>query len=436
MKSMILCICLLFLLAREDVNAQCIPNSDFAEYCGTIIYKDGHPTFSDNCVTGWMPSHGTPQIFWNDFSSFPHPTINPTTRPQWNIAYMWADGDDGRCRGEGILSPYNFIAGYTYKVAVRYKVALETPAGGSNGEFRLIATQNIRRPSTWKYGNLLPGNDREQRIATITDKNTNWKTSAIYTYTPDNNYNQFWIYPYTTNYNQYNLYVDWISVCRDECDGSYYYKQGVIPAANPRFGYVYIGSSYGGTGTVTVSATGETIVKAAREIIFKPDFSAIVSTGSFTAKIESCTTPPVTTREHELEDSIGSELPVEDHPDEEGGEYGDEYEEEGGGGMQSVVLKGTMIGESAGNEPQLQIYPNPVQDKISIVTFSGKEGRIVIRVMNSVGTVMKQVSSTTKKGERKSISIDIRDFPAGSYLVQIIDSEGKSTVKKIQKFSR
>jgi hypothetical protein len=438
MKAIIIYISLLLLLAKGNLNAQCVPNNEFAQYCGTQINGSGdcNPpcyTFSDVCVPGWMRSHGTPEIMWINFG-VPSYLYNPTNRPQWNVAYMWANQDQG-ARGEGIVSYYNFTKNFTYKVLVRYRVFLNSPNGGSDAEFRLIAAQDVHRPTShWKRGNLVPYTDGgEQRIATITDKNTDWKQSATYTYVPNQNYNQFWIYPYTTYTNQYNLYVDWVYVCRDECDASYYYNQGVIPAGDPRSGYIYIGSSYGGSGTVTISSTANTTVVAGREITFKPEFNAVVTTGSFTAKIDLCNTPAVYTRTGDVEDSTISNLPVEENSTEGATDsYTDEYPDFGARLAQHHNQTDKPI-ENLRDKTQLLIYPNPAHDRITIMISSKKQGNIKLRLLNSLGVLVNQAFSSISQTGNKHIDMDISRLPAGSYLIQLTDAEGNVTVKKIQK---
>src|SRR5690606_29745628 len=108
--------------------------------CGSNnIYKDGSPTFSDNCVPGWMPSHGTPQLTWINFNKFQFPNATPSSHPEWYVIYMWANDDDNKTRGEGILAPFTFKQGNTYKIAIRYHAVLNNPSGQSNGELIINA---------------------------------------------------------------------------------------------------------------------------------------------------------------------------------------------------------------------------------------------------------------------------------------------------------
>ena len=307
---------------------------------------------------------------------------------------------------------------------------LENQSASSDGEFRIIAAQNIHRPTTWKTGNLVPGADRQQRMATITDRNTNgvWVRSADYSFTADNDYNQLWIYPYTTSSNQYDFYVDWIYVCLDNCAGSRYYNQGVIPAGEPKLGTIFIGSSYGGSGTVTVSPTAQTIMIAANEINIKEEFSAIVTTGSFLAKIEPCASPPTLLYTDEEVRNENSILPVEIPGEIDGSpEYDSGYVQKKSFGRNEI--------SEVENKEQFVVYPNPTHNKVNIDFYSEKEEKLKIRILNNVGTVVREIVSASIAMGIKHIDLNIESLPSGSYLIQIINDKGKAAVKKIQKLN-
>jgi hypothetical protein len=427
MKAMAILL-LMFATMKNSAFGQCLTNAEFAQYCGTEIYKNNDPTFADDCVPGWKPSHGTPQIKWINFT--PSAGWTQATKPVWNAAYMWAEHDEDvptRCRGEGILANFAFKKDYTYKVQLHYKVDLSNPQWGSNGEIRLIAANNIHRPSTWKYGNLIPWTDGEQRIATLLDHViTPWKLSDVMTYTADHDYNEFWIYPYTVDGDQYNLYVDWISLCRDDCGGNYYYKQGVIPSGDPKFGYIYIGSSYGGSGTVTVSSTAQTTTQAANEINVKQDFSAVVTSGSYLLMIEPCSGTLLYTRSTDAEQDTASGGAVSDYSIYHTNDvYCDEYSP---CPVQKKVLQNSET-ESTGS--QFAIYPNPTSN-IFYVDFYSHETS-TIRILNSLGMIIRQKIISSQEPRLEHIPFDITNLPNGTYFLQLIDHRGSPAVKRIEK---
>jgi hypothetical protein len=415
--------------------AQCVQNNDFTQYCGVEIHKDGATgaTFADDCVPGWMPSHGSPQIKWINFDNILPPPHNQTDRPQWNAAYMWAgystdgQGHDG-ARGEGIIAAYQFKHFHTYTVAIKYKVELEIPTGFSDGEIRLVAMQNLRRPTKWKTGNLRPYGEREHAIATLQDRNTTnqWRQSQTFTFVADNDYNQFWLYPYATNNNQYNLFVDWVYVCHDDCNGTINYNQGVLPVGEPKSGYINIGSSFGGSGTVTVSPTAQTTMIAANEIDIKPEFSATVTTGEFWAKIESCGSPNsrLFNDDSRNENTI---LPTENHG------LIDNSPEYDTGLVQRKPSANLLVETSPEdlNKKYISIYPNPASGKVNIDLNTRQSHQIKIEIINTMGLVVKNVA--TAANDANHISVDIANLTNGQYFVKITDDKGNVIVKKIQK---
>jgi Secretion system C-terminal sorting domain len=416
MKYIIIYISLLFILPERQVNAQCIPNHEFGENCGTTINKDNNPTFADNCVPGWIPSHGTPQYFWHNFGQ--STSYTPANRPLWHIMYMWANGDDGRSRGEGIYAPYAFKQGNTYKVSFRYSCNWQYLGRPSDATIQLKAAQNISRPSKWKWGNLQPATTRQQDILTFAPNMYNtWLATAIITFIPDNDYNQFWIFPHSTsNNNQFNLYVDWVSVCRDDCASNSYYRTGVIPAGEPKSANIFVGSSYGGTGTVTTSPTASTTLIAANEIVFKPAFSATVTSGSFTAKLETCnTTPPTPNRPGETQDTTMLGVPSEVIPFEPGGSYSDEYYESmARGAKPAPVAKSTETVQSQ-VEKSLSVYPNPSRGVINITGGTGQFTNCTISVTDLTG---KQVYRKRHSLASKN-ALDLSHLKSGVYYIQI-----------------
>jgi len=350
--------------------------------------------------------------------------------PLWNVAYMWANLDvNGKSRGEGIFAPYSFRKYHTYKIAIRYMGVLQLPGQPTNARIELHAAQDIIRPGTWKFGNLTPHTVRSQNIGMITtDAVTGWKQSPEFIFTADYDFNEFWIFPHTTISNQYNLFIDWAQVCREECLSIIYYKQGTLPVAEPRFGSIYIGTSYGGTGTVTVSPTAQTTVIAANEIIIKPVFAATVTTGSFIARIQPGGCNIVYNRPNQDQDTSTVGLPVEYFPFVPGeSTYFDEYgvaERPNPNNVKTVKDVNSKVPEG------MLAYPNPVQGKLNIDFNSAKEGKIRIRVLNALGIVKHQMIGTVAM-KTNHFEIDTKTLPKGLYFIQIFDVDGKVTVKKI-----
>ncbi len=87
-----------------------------------------------------------------------------------------------------------------------------------------------------------------------------------------------------------------------------------------------------------------------------------------------------------------------------------------------------VLGVTETNFSDLQVYPNPVSEKIQIQSQFLK-GETRIRLYNVSG---KQLFSETKQPLNKSITIDLSSLTSGMYFVSII-SEGNSVTKKLIK---
>jgi hypothetical protein len=452
MKVYISLLLIFFSFIPRSIYCQCIQNNEFNQYCGTEIQRGdvlhGGPSFSDQCLPGWMPSHGTPQIMWVNFDNVNPPLHNPTDRPDWYVAYMWArytDQGGGRpgSRGEGILATYQFKRNHTYLITIKYKTQMENPNGASDAEIRLVAVQNLHRPTTWKRGNLRPYGDREQAILSITDRNSvQWKQSQTISYVANDDYNQFWVYAYTTFGNQLNAYIDWVYVCPDDCSGTINYSQGILPNGEPRSGYINMGSSFGGSGIVTVSPTAQTTMIAANEIDIKPEFSATATTGEFWAKIAQCT-PPGTRLYNDGNRNENSLLPTEnpgfidDSP-----EYDSSLVQKKAS-TNMLVEKNNNVNsnrsitdsknENTSIKQETTIYPNPTTNKVNILFGSQSTARTKVQLINSVGLTVKYIELGSNGNGIQKITVDMSNLPNDQYLIRIVDDKGNVTIKKIQK---
>src|ERR1051326_2813753 len=276
-KHIILYVALLFFLINNFVYSQCLVNSNFATFCGTTVYYGGCPTFDSPCLDNWGRSHGTPQILVD-------PGIPPKMVP-FNYAYMWASVSGGTLYGEGLFASYTFFANHSYKITVTAQ------ATGSTGSFLVYATTGLSEHVPSGCGDLIPVPLTQQWIMqNYPVINQTWQTYTI-SFVPTANYTQLWIYPVTTSTTQYNLDVSYVDVCTDCSEtGIIIYNNGVVPSGNSKAGNIYAGSSagIGGAGTVTISPTVSTSLHAVNLVQFKSEFHATVSTGTFSAKIVSC----------------------------------------------------------------------------------------------------------------------------------------------------
>ncbi|MEI8279171.1 MAG: fibronectin type III domain-containing protein [Bacteroidota bacterium] len=84
-----------------------------------------------------------------------------------------------------------------------------------------------------------------------------------------------------------------------------------------------------------------------------------------------------------------------------------------------------FVNVSAGNEISLSVYPNPVKDVIT-VSISGKlyNDHATIMLTDIAGRIINLVVSETEK-----VNIDMKQLPAGLYLIQYTDGINKKIVK-------
>lgn len=406
---------------NESTAQQCNVNQEFAEYCGTqITFNDGSPSFSDDCVNGWLRSHGSPQIL-------------PGSPPYKNVAFMWAHGYNGtRCKGEGIYAPYNFQPGLSYKITIQYKAGFRNPTGSlPHGEVRLVAAQNIDRPNRWEVTNLLPVSaEREQRIATMVEPNSPWK-SASFIFTPNNSYNQFWIHPFTlSGSKQYDLYVDWVTVCLEDCSTDMIYSSnGTLPIAPTTKRNVFIGTSFRpfANGVVTVEPTSQTLITAANSIVMRREFRASVTTGSFTARIQACS-PSQTAREMDGTDTVDvSQFPFTDSAYITDSTYGNEFGGEPSRIVSSVELEELSLKSTEG----VRLYPNPAQDKLYLQLDIKGNQKIRVKILNSTGSVASDYGDKFFNGN--VVVLQIERLSPGVYFIHCENNIGKPTVIKFVK---
>lgn len=78
------------------------------------------------------------------------------------------------------------------------------------------------------------------------------------------------------------------------------------------------------------------------------------------------------------------------------------------------------------NKDQFTISPNPAQDMVTI--DSNKSGFASVTLYNTLGKQVKEVRNVAG-----SLQIDLSELTSGLYLVQVIDTNGNSSIKKLIK---
>jgi hypothetical protein len=82
------------------------------------------------------------------------------------------------------------------------------------------------------------------------------------------------------------------------------------------------------------------------------------------------------------------------------------------------------------NKPEINVYPNPVSDKMNVQFFEEGNKQIIANVYNSLGQKVVTQSNTTIDGEN-NISIDVNNLSNGIYILELIGTEER----KVQRFT-
>lgn len=88
---------------------------------------------------------------------------------------------------------------------------------------------------------------------------------------------------------------------------------------------------------------------------------------------------------------------------------------------------------STGNEilaVEMEIFPNPANEKVTVSLFSNKEASIVLEIMNLMGQTIKNNRQQVMAGVSK-IELKTGEIPEGIYMIKITSEEGQTTVKKL-----
>jgi hypothetical protein len=410
MKSITFYISLLFIVLSNHINGQqaCLQNGGFANACSNVITISGIcPTWTDACGDGWVRSHGSPQmIYYNDGKNMGF------------YAFMWSVSNGSNYNsGEGMFTPYSFLTNHTYNVKIRISTS------NSNGTVFVYAANGLAQSAYNACGNSVPTISQKQLIGSYTGFTNGWITLSFPAFTPTANYSQIWIYPFGASLDpQYNLGVMHVSAC-PSCEGTITYNNGVVPTGETMAGYINVGSTAGtgGVPTVTVQPNQTTSLIGVSEVDMLPEFNAVVTTGSFSATSLNCGSLP-SGRTYLNLDSANIELPQSNEGNQQTS-------------FKKSVFNNPENNNSNQNSSEFQIYPNPTRNKVNIDFYSGKEGRIKIRILNNVGIVVREIFSSSIAMGTKHIDLDIGSFSSGLYLIQVIDDKSKVIVKKIQKLN-
>lgn len=394
--------CLFFCAGLHGIvyGQACLQNGNFANVCsGTIAAPNGQcPTWSNPCGGGWIRSNGSPQmVFYNDG---PHTGY---------YAFMWSTGWTYNSifynQGEGMFTPYSFQANRSYDVSIRISTS------NTNGTVYVYAANGLTQsPYYGNCGDPVPTISQKQLIGSYAGFTNGWLTLNFSSFVSNANYSQIWIYPLGAPVNiQYNLAVIDVRACLS-CSETIIYNNGVVPYVESRAGYIYAGSSAGSGGTppVTVAPNQTTNLFASKEINLVSEFEAVVTTGSFLARILPCS---VSSRQAYL-DSLNVDL------------Y-ESNEGSGGGSTDKLSKAGVTMGERA----EFSLYPNPSTGQFMIkLPDKDKEKTVIVEVADQSGRFLFSRTTINLYGKNE-FSLDLSQYKTGYYFVTIKTNKNITTLK-------
>lgn len=402
MKIVQLYIALLLLFISKSPLAQLNENGSFAydkfNFSSTCVIPTSGTcaTFNSGCVTNWERSHGSPQIKMETVST-------PKTYDNY-FAYMWSQsaGD-----GEGMYTSFNFIANRSYKVKLLARAVLTN--GATGGSMKILIANGLTPTTSTGCGSAVATPSSSQEITLIGGQSNipNVWTSYTYTFAPNSNFSQLYIYPLNTGPGQYDLDIDVVDVSYN-CDYVRIFNTGTLPSGETKAGYITAGSS--NSSIVSVPPTNNTSLLATHEITLVPEFNATVTTGTFTASNYNC--QPYILRKAHTQDSLPP-LPMQ-HSFDDLAQL-----------TQSVPISLSPATTFFG------IYPNPSTGKLFVNMPLAIDPNINITITNSMGIVVKNLNKRLLNAKNSGImEINTSDLYAGVYIIHI---NGKN-VRYVNKF--
>lgn len=412
--------------------AQYLANGNFSVNCGTNTIGGALSScrgFSSSCIYNWGRSHGRSTLI-----------LSPATA----LRIRAANG-----LGQGIYTNYPFCPGYTYKISFRLEwwrwYSLPTP----ENKLRLFATNGLTTndisPSCMEP---LPSTAGSQNILDLSGSNfhTYWSGGVVtvyYTNTSGTPFAQLWILHENPNAelsselmsspDRYGAGINKVCIER-VCEGDdLIIANSVAAAVYDSHDRIFAGSSFGGSGTVTIAANTE--FKAASAILMKDNFEAAPSPngGYFLAELTDCTTPrlcgyngPLSQEKNNCPTYGGritmTQQNTENNTSLEVFEVNEEESKPAG-----IPAKTTVENENT----FVTLSPNPVINELNInYSFPQADAmNITIFDMNGRALYTEQKTCTRAGGTHK---INIANFSSGLYLVKI-KSTNHTTILKVTK---
>jgi PKD repeat protein len=163
---------------------QCINNYDLNAGVLTSTWMNYNGPSSE--VADWWVSHGDPIVM----------NFNAPNSGGRSIEMMSHQPQGQGVQSEGIFTCFDFEQGETYQVCFWVK----NSTGANLGELRVYANSNLSQPPSWPISYAIPTFTTAELIdnSYTYDPFPQMKFVSV-TYTPSQDYNQLWFYPYMAN---------------------------------------------------------------------------------------------------------------------------------------------------------------------------------------------------------------------------------------------
>jgi hypothetical protein len=421
MKLFIFFLGFILSISAEYSFGQCLTNGNFSGACTSTITLVGGtcPTWTDACGLGWVRSNGSPQM-----QPYSGSTPDGTYSSFYAYMYSFKTGNGSSDTiGEGMFTPFTFSANTWYDVKIDFVTYLNagvTPLTLNGYGYLMCYAANGLTQHTLDYcEDAVPrgGGIAIQSIGAYSGLTpppvvANGVNSQGFTFQANASFSQFWIYPYATSTEQYNVNLYRVQIC-PSCTATANYPTGSLPITVAG-ATVTIGGGPSGT-TAEPNPASNTTITASQAIYLKPGFEAsAIRTGSTIAKIVPCggTGTMVTSVDNFDSTSIVSADPPE--PD------------------TIAVTHNALNGQTTGftgtdsSAGKLMVFPtvssgvftitgSPANLGNSNIIVVDQSGRIVYNTFNAAGT---------------TLSLDLGNLANGLYFL-LIRQPTKTTTQKI-----
>lgn len=84
-----------------------------------------------------------------------------------------------------------------------------------------------------------------------------------------------------------------------------------------------------------------------------------------------------------------------------------------------------VIFESADETIALNLYPNPAQNRVTVSYNAGNDGKVTMQIFDVMGRL--HASQELPSSDTNTTDLDVSNYPAGTYIVQLIGNTGSIT---------